>query len=61
MFRFQGSVFVSAFHLQEKVDENRACSISIRFFKVTDPCAERSFYCVNTIRFSEPTKIGSCQ
>ena len=33
-------------------DENRACYISIRVFKITD-------LCVHTIRFSEPTKIGS--
>ena len=36
--------FVGAFHLSRRVsDENRACSISIRFFKVTDPCDGRSF------------------
>ena len=36
--------FVSAFHLSRKVsDENRACSISIRFFKITDPFDGRSF------------------
>ena len=36
--------FVGAFHLSRRVwDENRACSISIRFFKITDPCAEKSF------------------
>ena len=30
--------FVGAFHLSRRVsDENRACSISIRFFKITDP------------------------
>ena len=36
--------FVGAFHLSRRVsDENRACSISIRFFKITDPCVGRSF------------------
>ena len=36
--------FVGAFHLSRRVsDENRACSISIRFFKITDPCDGRSF------------------
>ena len=36
--------FVDAFHLSRRVsDENRACSISIRFFEVTDPCVGRSF------------------
>ena len=35
---------VGAFHLSRKVsDENKACSISIRFFKITDPCVGRSF------------------
>ena len=36
--------FVGAFHLSRRVsDENRACSISIRFFKITDPFDGRSF------------------
>ena len=37
--------FVGAFHLSKRVsDENRACSISIRFFffKITDPSVGRS-------------------
>ena len=30
--------FVGTFHLSRRVsDENRACPISIRFFKITDP------------------------
>ena len=36
--------FVGAFHLSRRVsDENRACSISIRFFKITDSFDGRSF------------------
>ena len=38
--------FVGAFHVSRRVsDENRACSISIRFsfLKITDPFDERSF------------------
>ena len=36
--------FVGAFHLSRRVlDENRACSISIRFFKITDLFDGRSF------------------
>ena len=36
--------FVGAFHLSRRVlDENRSCSISIRFFKITDPFDGRSF------------------
>ena len=32
------SKFISAFHLSRRVsDENRACSISIRFLKIKDP------------------------
>ena len=37
--------FVGAFHLSRRVsDENRACSISIRFFKIKDPFDGRSFF-----------------
>ena len=44
--------FVGAFHLSRRVsDENRASSISIRFFKITDPLMEG--------HFAEPTKIRS--
>ena len=36
--------FVGAFHLSRRVsDENRARSISIRFFKIKDPFGGRSF------------------
>ena len=36
--------FVGAFHLARRVsDENRAGSISIRFFKIKDPFDRRSF------------------
>ena len=35
--------FVGAFHLSRRVsDENRACSMSICFFKITDPFYGRS-------------------
>ena len=40
-------------------DENRACSISIRVFKITDPCDGRSFLMCSHDPFSEPTKIES--
>ena len=31
--------------------ENRACSVSIRLFKITDPCDGRSFlHCIAEIR-----------
>ena len=36
--------FAGAFHLSRRVsDENRACSGSIRFFKIKDPFDGRSF------------------
>ena len=58
--RFQGSVFVCACHLSRRVsDENRACPVSIRFSKLRIRVSEVHLYCVHTIRFSEPTKIGS--
>ena len=31
------------FIFQEECHENRACSVSIGFFKITDPCVGRSF------------------
>ena len=37
-------------------DENRACSISILFFKIREPCGKVIF---NVFIRSEPTKIGS--
>ena len=52
--------FVGALHLSRRVsDENRACSISIRFFKITDPFDGRSFLMCSHDPFFEPTKIGS--
>ena len=59
--------FVGAFHLSRRVsDENRACSISIRFFKITDPCVRRSFsMCSNDPIFgtnkNRIRKNGSCE
>ena len=42
--RPQASVFVRAFHLLRSVsDENKVCSLSIRFFNITDPCVGGSF------------------
>ena len=54
------------FIVQEQSDENRACSISIRLFKLTDPCVGRSFslcshdpiFGTNKIRI---LKNGSCE
>ena len=40
-------------------DENRVCSISIRFSDLWIHVSEGNFWCVHTIWFSEPTKIGS--
>ena len=52
--------FVVAFHLSRRVsDVNRACSISIPFFKITDPFDGRSFSMSSHDPFSEPTKVGS--
>ena len=59
--------FVGAFHLSRRVsDENRACSISIRFFKLTDPFVGRSFLlCSHDPIFgtnkNRILKIGSCE
>ena len=59
--------FVDAFHLSRKVsDENRACSISIRFFKFTDPfdgrsvlmCSHDPFFGTNKSRI---LRNGSCE
>ena len=59
--------FVGAFHLSRRVsDENRACSISIRFFKITDPfdgrpflmCSHNPFFGTNKNRI---LKNGSCE
>ena len=43
-------------------DENRACSISIRFFQNYGSMCQKVIFNVFTrIRFSEPTKIGSLE
>ena len=60
--------FVGAFHLSRRVsDENRACSISIRFFfKITDPFDGRSFLMCSHDPFfgtnkNRILKNGSCE
>ena len=59
--------FVGAFHLSRRVsDENRACSTSIRFFKITDPCVRRSFsMCSHDLIFgtnkNRILRNGSCE
>ena len=59
--------FVSAFHLSRRVsDENRACSISIHFFKITDPFDGRSFLLCSHDPFlgtnkNQILKNGSCE
>ena len=59
--------FVSAFHLSRRVsDENRACSISIRFFKITDPFDGRLFLMCSQDKFfgtnkNQTLKDGSCE
>ena len=59
--------FVGAFHLSKRVsDENRACSVSIRFFKITDPFDGRSFLMCSHDPFFETNKTrilknGSCE
>ena len=61
--------FVGAFHLskRERVsDENRACSISIRFFKIRDPFDGRSFLMCSHDPFfgtnkNRILKNGSCE
>ena len=56
--RFRGSILVGALHLSRRVsDKNRNCSSSIRFSKLRIRLSEGQFYCVHTIRFSEPIKI----
>ena len=58
---------VGSFHLSRRVsDENRACSISIRFFKITDQCDGRSFLmCSHDPSFgankNRILKNGSCE
>ena len=59
--------FVGAFHLsRRKSDENRACSISIRFFKIKDPFDGRSFLMCSHDPFfgnnkNRILKNGSCE
>ena len=59
--------FVGAFHLSRRVsDENRACSISIRFFKIRDPFDGRSFLMCSHDPFfgtnkNRILKNGSCE
>ena len=59
--------FVGAFHLSRRVsDENRACSVSIRFFKITDPFDGRSFLMCSHDPFfgtnkNRILKNGSCE
>ena len=59
--------FVGAFHLSRRVsDENRACSISICFFKIRDPFDGRSFSMCSHDPFFETNKTrilknGSCE
>ena len=60
-FQNDHAKFVGAFHVSRRVsDENRACSISIRFFfKLRIQLMEGHFSYVHIISFLEPTKIGS--
>ena len=59
--------FVGACYLSRRVsDENRACSISIRVFKITDPCVGRSFslcshYPIFGTNKNRILKNGSCE
>ena len=59
--------FVGAFHLSRRVsDENRACSISIHFFKIKDPFDGRSFLLCSHDPFfgtnkNRILKNGSCE
>ena len=59
--------FVGAFHLSRRVsDENGACSISIRFFKITNLCDGRSFLMCSHDPFfgtnkNRILKNGSCE
>ena len=51
--------FVGAFHLSKRMsDENRAYSISIRFFKITDPLDGRSFLMCSQDPFLGTNKLG---
>ena len=59
--------FVGAFNISRRVsDENRACSISIRFFKIMDPFDGRSFLMCSHDPFfgtnkNRILKNGSCE
>ena len=49
---------VGAFHLSRRVsEENRACSFSIHFFKITDPFDGRSFLMCSHDQFFGTNKI----
>ena len=53
-------------HLRRASDQNRACPISILFFKITDPCVGRSFsMCSHDLIFGNNInrilKNGSCE
>ena len=51
--------FVGVFHLSKRIsDENRAYSISIRFFKITDPFDGRSYLMCSQDPFFGTNKIG---
>ena len=59
--------FVDAFHLSRRVsDENRTCSISVRFFKIKDQFDGRSFLMCSHDPFfgtnkNRILKNGSCE
>ena len=66
-FQNDHAKFVGAFHLSRRVsDENRACSISIRFFKIKDPFDGKSFLTCSHDPFlgankNRILKNGSCE
>ena len=53
--------YVGAFHLSGRVSDEikHVLFPFVFFFKIRDLCVEGHYQCVHTIRFSEPTKIGS--
>ena len=56
---FKLSLLSVPFNFQEEGRINRACSISTRVFKITDPNVGGHFYCVHMIQCLERTKTGS--
>ena len=66
-FRTKKESSIWRFHLSRRVsDENRACSISIRFFKIKDPFDGRSFLMCSHDPFfgtnkNRILKNGSCE